>query len=128
MGEQNPKAARVPKIGGFALLRTFLHAKGTGAPSPTPAVNLNRTTNTCSKLTSLRVTTNQSRVAITLVTLVGLLFSAPTAANAAFSRKFERHIFRSEGSGGHLVTEPCTEAEATAPGSPCLNPGGRVGW
>jgi hypothetical protein len=55
---------------------------------------------------------------IALIFVLALL--APTVANAAFTRKFERPIYRSE----EPISSPCTEAEANAPGSPCLNPGG----
>jgi hypothetical protein len=128
MGQQNPKAAGVPKIGGFTLLRTLLHAEGTSASN---AVNLNKTiTNAASSRTNVRPRAAlRSHISprlfhsITLITIVGLLFSAATA-NANFTRKFERAIYRSESSGGRLFTEPCTEAEAGTPGSSCLHPGG----
>ena len=62
-------------------------------------------------------------VSIGLVVAIAVLL-APGTASAAFTRKFERAIYRSTSSGGHLFTAPCTEAEAKAPSSPCLNPGG----
>jgi hypothetical protein len=62
-------------------------------------------------------------VSIGLVFAIAVLL-APSAASAAFTRKFERAVYRAESSVGHPFTERCTEAEAKAPGSPCLNPGG----
>jgi hypothetical protein len=54
------------------------------------------------------------------LTLVFVALLAPTAANAEFTRKFERQISRA----ASPVTTPCTEAEAKEPSTSCLNPAG----
>jgi hypothetical protein len=91
--EHNAKSADVTKTGRFALLCSLPRVKGSGAPSVTTGVIL----------------------------ALSLALLAPGVANATFTRKFERQIYRTEGPS---VTTPCGEAEVFAPKSPCLNPQG----
>ena len=57
--------------------------------------------------------------------MVAALLASSAPAQASFTRHFLRQITRAENLPGPpetLNTKPCTEAEAAAPGSPCLNP------
>jgi hypothetical protein len=126
---EHPPKTPSPRTGLFALLSGLLRAKGIGTPSSRRVVNRVQPPTAAGKPSKPRG--NQggrafNRVAVSLPTLLIALVCllAPTAANANFTRKFERAIYRSESSGGHLFTEPCSEAEAGTPGSSCLHPGG----
>ena len=126
---EHPPKTPSPRTGLFASLGARLRAKGIGTPSSRRVVNRVQPPTAAGKPSKPRG--NQggrafSRVAVSLPTLLIALVCllAPSAANANFTRKFERPIYRSESSGGHLFTEPCTEAEAGTPDSTCLHPGG----
>jgi hypothetical protein len=120
--EHNAKSADTTKTRHFALLCAFLHIKASGAFSTRPGRRGASKSRTQGAWRAVHASDRGRRVTSLIVVLAVLL--VPSAANASFTRKFERPIYRSEGSGGHLFTEPCTAAEAHAPGSPCLNPGG----
>ena len=64
------------------------------------------------------------RAVLLLPLILASLLLAPSLAQASFTRPFERSLTRAEEPTAEADLKPCTEAEATASASTCLQPGG----